>query len=718
MRQLIQNYRSGHLEVADVPAPGARARSVLVSTRASLISAGTERSSAQMARRSLVGKAVERPDLVRKVIAQVSSKGLVETARMVFSRLDAPVAPGYSCAGVVVDVGRDVPGIRIGDRVACAGQNHASHAEVVLVPRNLCVKIPEGVDFDDASYVAVGAIALQGIRQAEPALGEAVAVIGLGLVGQLTVQMLVASGCVVVATDLDATKLDLARTVGATAVPPDAFANAVIDMTSGRGADAVIIAASTKSDGPVTQAAEVCRKRGRVIVVGAVGMNLPREPFYIKEIDFRLSTSYGPGRYDATYEEHGVDYPHAYVRWTEQRNMEAFLALLQSGKVRARDVTTHRFPIERAEEAYQLILDGTEPYLGVTLQYPGTDAPRLRRTTILRPSAPAGAVRLGIIGAGNHVNDMLLPQLERRRDVEIRAVCTGSGMKARSVAAKWQAAYCTTDAAAVLDDASVNAVLIGTRHDSHAALVIRALRAGKHVFVEKPLCLTEEELAAVLEAYAQSAAQGPRLMVGFNRRYSPHAQKIRAALEARTSPLVMTYRVNAGAIDASHWVHDARTGGGRLIGEGCHFVDFMQYIAGAPVRTVYAVAVAHHHSGVTNDHALMTLEFHDGSVGSLVYAAGGDRALAKERFEAFADGRAIVLDDFRTTEIWRGGRRTRFRTSQQDKGFAGEMQAFCDSIVRPDAPHVPIAEVEAVTRACLLAERSLRSGEKYTVAVS
>ncbi len=718
MKQLVQNHRSGTLRVTEVPAPNAAPGSIVVATQASLISSGTERATVQMSRKSLMGKALERPDLVRKVLAQVERKGLLETARLVFSRLDAPVAPGYSCAGIVLEAGREVSGIKAGDRVACAGQGHASHAEVVAVPRNLCVRVPDGVELEDASYVALGAIAMQGIRQADPRLGEVVAVIGLGLLGQLTVQMLVASGCVVVATDLDAGKIEMAQKSGAAAVMPASLHDAVASVSGGRGADSVIITASTKDDMPVTLAAEICRKRGRVVVVGAVGMNLPREPYYLKEIDFRLSTSYGPGRYDPEYEEKGVDYPAAYVRWTEQRNMEAFLALVQAGKVATRKLTTHRFPIENAGAAYDLILQNSEPYLGVVLEYPQPFATRTATTVALHQNAAVGKVCLGIIGAGNHVNDMLVPQLRARHDVEIRAVCTGTGIKARGLGDKLRAAYCTTDHDAIWSDSSINAVLIGTRHDSHAQLVVQALEAGKHVFVEKPLCLTEDELARVLEAYSVGAASGLQLAVGFNRRHSPHAARIRAAFAGRTGPLVMSYRVNAGAIDAHHWVQDPVVGGGRIVGEGCHFVDLMQHVSGSLVSAVRAVSIDRHESGITSDHSIVTLEFTDGSIGTLIYAAGGDGSLAKERFEAFGGGCAVVVNDFLSTEIYRGGRRETFKTGKQDKGFAGEIAAFCDRIVSRKPDPRAVVELEAVTRACCLADRSVSSGDRYTVSVS
>jgi predicted dehydrogenase/threonine dehydrogenase-like Zn-dependent dehydrogenase len=717
MKQLVQSYRSGALTLDEVPAPLARPDAVLVATRNSLISAGTERASAQVARKSLIGKAAERPDLARKVWQQVQRQGLLQTAQLVMSRLDAPVAPGYSCSGVVLEVGAEVCGIKAGDHVACAGQNHASHAEVVCVPRNLCVPIPEGVSFEAASYVALGAIAMQGVRQAQPALGEVVAVIGLGLLGQLTVQMLLANGCRVIGTDPDAVRLALARGAGADAVPPAEFPARARHVSGGHGVDAVLITAGARDDGPVSVAAEICRKRGRVVVVGAVGMNLPREPFYIKEIDFRLSTSYGPGRYDPDYEEKGHDYPYAYVRWTEQRNMAGFLQLLQAGRVNTDTLTTHRFAIERATEAYELILNDAEPYLGVTLEYPRSVEARRAHTVQLTPTPRASALHLGVIGAGNHVTDQLLPLLKARKGVALRALCSATGMKARALGEKWGAAYCSSDPEAVLADPEINAVLIGTRHDSHAMLTVAALAAGKHVFVEKPLCRIAAEIPAVLEAWTQAAAQGLQLLVGFNRRHSPHAAEIRRWFAVRNNPLVMTYRVNAGAIDARHWTQDPQIGGGRIAGEGCHFIDFMQSICGAPVSAVTATSIARHDSTVTSDQAIITLDFEDGSIGTLIYAAGGDRALPKERFEAFGDSRAVVLDDFRTTELWHRGRRTRFRTRGQDKGFAAEIELFCAAALGAAVKLPSMSEVASVTWASCLASQALTSRTRERVPV-
>lgn len=719
MKQVVQNYRSGELSVREVAAPRVSAGGLLVRNECSLISAGTEKSTVRVAQKSLAGKALERPDMVRKVLRLARTKGVVETARVVLSRLETPAALGYSCAGTVVGVGRDVTGFRVGDRVACAGQNYASHAEWVFVPKNLCVPIPEGVSAEDACYVALGAIALQGVRRAEAQLGERVVVLGLGLLGQLTVQLLAANGCTVIGADVDASKLELARQHGARlAVALSDLPGAVAAASGGQGADAVIITASTKDDGPVELAGEISRKRGRVVIVGAVGLRVPREPYYVKELDLRVSTSYGPGRYDPVYEEGGHDYPFGYVRWTEQRNMEAFLDLVRDARVSARVLTTHRFPIERAGEAYALIMQGQEPYLGIALSYGGTteapaEPPRTMRVTA--PGRAEGAVRIGLIGAGSHVKDSLLPALGRQPGVELRAVCTGTGVNAEALARKLGAPLHTTDYEAVLGDDRVNAVLIGTRHNSHGNLVVKALEAGKHVFVEKPLCLSEEELRQVSAAYGRAARAGQRLLVGFNRRFSPHATRLREHFAGRGNPLVMSYRVNAGAIPPGHWTQDAKIGGGRIIGEGCHFVDLMQHVCGALTATVGAVSIGGSDSGITNDQSILSLEFTDGSVGTLVYAAGGDPALAKERLEVLGDSRAAVLDDYLRTELYRRGRRQVVKTRAQDKGFAAEMALFCQGVLSPDVEFPAFAEIEAVTRACLLAEDSLVTGERYPV---
>ena len=712
MRQVVQNFRSGELKVEDVPEPSARAGGLIVANVRSLISAGTEKSTVNVAKKNLVGKALERPEMVRKVLGKMRKDGLADTLAMVFQRLDAPVALGYSCAGVVVAVGDDAGEFRVGDRVACAGQNFASHAELVYVPKNLCVRMPDGLDFDAACYVTLGAIALQGVRQTEPRIGDVVAVIGLGLLGQLTVQILKANGCRVIASDIAADKLELARRCGADdAVAPSALEAAVAAASGGQGADAVIITASTKDNAPVEVAGEISRRKGRVVIVGAVGMNLPRDAYYKKELELRLSMSYGPGRYDPEYEDKGHDYPYGYVRWTEQRNMEAFLWLLQAGRVTTAPLTTHAYDIADAESAYRLMMEGSEPYLGILLRYPELAT----RPAPVAPAAAAaaGSVNIGIIGAGNHVRDMLLPQLRGLPGVALRWVCTSTGISGNALAAKLGISQRTTDFRQVLADAGTNAVLIGTRHDSHAALVRAALAAGKHVFVEKPLCLTAGELEAIGSDLARAGATAPRLMVGFNRRYSSHARVARQWFAGRRDPLVMSYRVNAGAIPREHWIQDPAVGGGRIIGEGCHFVDFMQYVCGALPVSVRGLRIGQHGSGITVDQCVLTFGFADGSVGTLIYTAGGDNALAKERFEAFGGGLALTMDDFLVTDCFRGGKLTRHKSGKRDKGFAAEMAQFSSEVQQGGVASMPFAEIAAVTRACLEAVRCLETGEEH-----
>ncbi len=716
MKQVIQSYRSGALKVADVPPPSLRGAGLLVLNQASLISPGTEKSTVQVAQKTLIGKAMERPEMVKKVLTAIQKDGLKETLKRVFDRLDTPVALGYSCAGTVAAVGDEARRFSVGDQVACAGQNYASHAEMVYVPKNLCVKIPDGVDVEDASFVTLGAIALQGIRQAEPRLGDRIAVIGLGLLGQLTVQLLKASGCRVIGADLDPSKLTLAQQLGADAVASSGeLIEAVSVFSAGQGVDAVIITASTKDNGPVQVAGAIARKKGRVVVVGAVGMDLPREPYYKKELDLRLSMSYGPGRYDSEFEEKGRDYPYGYVRWTETRNMQAFLELVAERKVQLKPLITHRFPIEEAEKAYALMMEGGVPYMGMVITYPRDTARALPATIPVAPAPAARSVTLGFIGAGNHVKDMLLPPLQSLAAVSIRGICTASGITAKSLAEKIQAGYCTSDVQAILDDAAINTILIGTRHDSHGSLAVKSLLADKHTFVEKPLCLTEEELVEIRSVYEKKAASGLQLMVGFNRRFSPHAKQAQEFFAGRKNPLVMLYRINAGRIPKEHWIQDPEVGGGRLIGEVCHFVDYMQALAGSLPTSVSARRVARHGSGITDDQCVLSLAFGDGSIGTIVYTAEGDRGLPKEYVEAHADGKSLTMQDFMDTQMYADGNTNHFKTAKREKGFQEEMTRFVQAVEQGLPPVMPFEEIEAVTRACLLAMQSLQTGSAYEV---
>lgn len=711
MKQIVQQNRSGLVKVEDVPPPSLRGAGLLVLNEVSLISPGTEKSTVQSAQKNLLGKVLERPERLKKVLTAIRNDGLTDTIKRVFDKLDTSSALGYSSAGTVIEVGKDAGVFSAGDRVACAGQNYASHAEMIYVPKHLCVKIPEGVESEDASFVTLGAIALQGIRQAEPRLGDRIAVIGLGLLGQLTVQMLKASGCRVLGSDLDLSKLELARQLGAdAAVASTGLVEAAGSFSDGQGVDAVILTASTKDNGPIEMAGEIARKKGRVVVVGAVGMNLPREPYYKKELELRLSMSYGPGRYDSHYEEQGHDYPFGYVRWTEQRNMQAFLELVAERKIRLKPLITHRFSIEQAEAAYSLMMDGTTPYMGMVITYPSDRATPLPRTIPVTSQPSGQAVSLGIIGAGNHVKDMLLPPLQTLQNMTIRGICSATGMTAKALADKLKAAYCTSDVQAILDDAMINTVVIGTRHDSHGSLVVKSLLADKHVFVEKPLCLTQVELHDIRAAYEKKASDGRHLMVGFNRRFSPHAAQARTFFASRANPLVMLYRINAGRIPKEHWVQDPDVGGGRIIGEICHFVDYMQSLCAALPLSVYAARIGRHSSGITDDQCSISITFGDGSIGTIMYTAGGNAGVQKERFEAHADGRSLVMNDFIETITYEGTKSHVFKTAKREKGFAEELTQFARAIDQGLPPVVPFDHLEAVTRTCLLAVQSLRSG--------
>ena len=717
MKQVLQNNKTGRMAVADVPTPIVQQGRVLVRAAASLISAGTERMAVDEGKKSLLGRARERPELVKQVIEKAKNEGLLKTFNAVRSKLGSSTALGYSAAGIVIDVGDDVTEFRAGDRVACAGAGYASHAEVLSVPKNLCVRLPDEVSFDAGAFGTLGAIALQGVRLAEPTLGESVVVIGLGLLGQITVQLLKANGCRVFGVDLDATKVELARELGADggAVSDESVKKAVLDWSRGRGADAVLITAATASNQPVELAGEISRLKGRVVAVGMVGLDVPRNLYFKRELSLMVSMSYGPGRYDPEYEERGHDYPFAYVRWTENRNIEAFLDLVAEGRVNVEKLITHRFRIEEGERAYQLIAGETkEPYLGIILQY-DTERELERRIEVKgseKASSAAKAVRVGMIGAGVYAQAMLLP-FYKDEGVDFRAITTASGITARDIAEKYGFNYCAANAADVLDDREVNLVVVATRHDLHAELARRALANGKHVFVEKPLALSDAELDGVLDAAANSEG---RLMVGYNRRFSPLARAAREFFNGRQAPLSISYRVNAGRIPKSHWLQDPREGGGRIIGEVCHFVDMMQYLTGALVTRVYAEpVVSRNQEMVDEDNVFITLRFSDGSNGSIAYLSEGDKAMPKERVEIFSEGKSFVLDDFRSATAYRNGREENIKARQQDKGQADETRAVCEVVLTGRPAPISLDDLAATTRATFRIRESLRTGQSMTV---
>jgi predicted dehydrogenase/threonine dehydrogenase-like Zn-dependent dehydrogenase len=739
MKQVVQNYRSGELKVADVPTPTVRSGGVLVSVSASLVSVGTERTMVDLAQSSLLEKARKRPDLVRQVIDKARLEGVLTTYQKAMNKLDTLSPLGYSCAGTVLEVGEGVSDLHPGERVACAGAGYANHAQVVSAPRNLVARLPalesgETVSSEEAAFTTVGAIALQGVRQAGPTLGETVAVVGLGLVGQLTVQLLKANGCRVLGMDLKVARCQLAERMGAdaTATSNGAFADLCSEWTEGRGADAVIITASTKSNAPIELSAQISRDRGRVVAVGLVGLDVPRKPFYEKELDLRLSRSYGPGRYDPDYEEHGHDYPIGYVRWTENRNMQAFLDLLAQEKLDVQPLITHRFPIEQATEAYDLITgDRAGEALAVILTYPevkeqtspivrltpDSDHPAQPVPTLQRSASKRSNVRLGLIGAGNFAQGVLLPALKGVEQAQLHAVCSASGLSARHAGKQYDAAYCTAEAKRVIEDPDIDVVLIATRHGSHARFVTQALQAGKHVFVEKPLALNEEQLHEIVETFNIQHSDVPTLlMVGFNRRFAPLAVEMREFL-ADAGPLVAHYRVNAGYIPPDSWVHDPVEGGGRIIGEVCHFVDFLQFLTEANPVTVHANSLRPDGGEeIPEDNVTIQITFSDGSVGSILYAANGDKAFPKERVEAFGGGRAAALDNFRKLEMVKNGRRSAKRSwFKQDKGHAGELEAFTEGVRSEGASPISFESLVKTTLTTFRILDALRTGEPQEI---
>jgi predicted dehydrogenase/threonine dehydrogenase-like Zn-dependent dehydrogenase len=706
MKQVLQNAKTGAVSVVEVPAPVVQPGHLLVRTAASLISAGTERSSVESAQKNLLTRAIEQPQLVKQAIDKARNEGVSRTIDAIRGKLGSFTALGYSAAGIVIDFGDEVSGFRVGDRVACAGVGYASHAEVLSVPQNLCVRLPDDLGFDSAAFATVGAIALQGVRLAELTLGESVVVIGLGLIGQLTVQLLNAHGCRVFAIDVDANKIDLAKRLGANdgCAPEDDAKQRVIEWSRGRGADAVLITAGTTSNEPVELAGEISRAKGRVIVVGAVGLNIPRKPYYDRELTFRISMSYGPGRYDREYEERGHDYPIGYVRWTEGRNIEAFLDMIAAGKIDVEPLITHRFKVEDAERAYELITS-SEPHVGVLLQYDSTRPLEDRIPLSTKPSRTEKAVRIGLIGAGDYAKSMLLPNF-KEFGAEFVGVATASGVSARSVGEQYGFRFCASSADEVIANAEVNLVVLATRPASHGELTRRALESAKHVFVEKPLAITDEELDAILNA----TPSGGALMVGFNRRFSPLAQTAHDFFANRQTPLSINYRVNAGRFAPNHWVQDPAEGG-RIIGEVCHFIDFVHFLTGSLTTRDYAEAIASRNSEVTDkDSVFITLRLADGSNASIAYLAEGDKALPKERIEIFGGGRSFVIDDFRSATAYENGKEKTTKLREQDKGQREEVRTVMSVVLEGKPAPIALEDLVTTTRATFRIKESLRTG--------
>ena len=754
MKQVLQDLRSHKVQVEEVPPPCCLPGGVLVKNAASLISSGTERATVALGGKTLLGKALERPDLVRRLFRRLQTSGVADVIATVRARLETAVALGYSSAGTVLQVGAEAEEFAVGDRVACAGAGHAGHAEVIWVPKNLCVKIPSNVSFESAASVAVGAIALQGVRVADAKLGERVAVIGLGLVGQLVAQILQANGCVVWGLDTDPERVRLALELGLDfACENRAWQQSPYSALSqrGAGADAVILTAATRSNEPIELAGELARDRGVVVVVGDVRADIPREHYYKKELQVRYSRSYGPGRYDPEYEQGGADYPYGFVRWTERRNMEAFLGLVGQQKVRVEPLLTHRFSIDEALQAFQLLSgERKERYVGILLNYPGV-AQLSNRVSLQAPapssppvhsasssprsdwgeesrsalgqatnSSPQPADRttetrktvgVGWIGAGSFSRAKLLPSLKKIGGLEFLGLANATGASARRVAQSFGFRYCSTDPTEILKDPDIHTVFIATRHHLHASLVIAALERGKDVFVEKPLCVNEAELNQISEKLAGS---GRILSVGFNRRFSPFARECTSFFAGRREPLSILYRVNAGRLPITHWTYDPAQGHGRVIGEVCHFVDLAACLAASLPAEVQAWPVSGP-SDSAEDNLHMQILFADGSRAEILYLSSGDASVPKERIEVSGEGRTAISDDFRKAWFYSQNHCRSKSLFSQDKGHREELRAFVEAVSDGREPPIPFESLRATTLATFRLRESLRCGKALPV---
>jgi len=712
MKQVLQNMRDGKTTVTEVPVPTPHTGQALVKVATSLVSAGTERMLVEFGEKSLLGKARSRPDLVRQVVDKMKREGALPTLQAAFNRLDQPMALGYSSAGTIVALGDGMEGFKVGQRVACAGGGYAVHAEYDLVPRLLLTPLPESVDFESAAFTTLGAIALHGFRLADPQIGENVAVIGLGLLGLLAGQIAAAAGCLVFGIDTNPQRVALAASLGLSACLRDQAVDSALAFTLNRGFDVVLICADTPSNDPVELAALIARDRARIVATGAVGLTFPRKIYYEKELSFVNSRSYGPGRYDASYEENGRDYPVGYVRWTEARNFQAVVDLMAGGKLKVAPLITHRFPIKEAAAAYEVITGKKKQvFLGVLLTYPPDTSPGSRVVRFnVQPSKREGLVTLGVLGAGLFANATLLPAIRKIPAIQLAGIASAGGLHAQHSARKFGFSYAASSDDEILNDPNINTVAILTRHDMHAALVLKALQAGKHVFVEKPLAITPESLEEIVQALSSANSL---LLTGFNRRFAPLAVELSKFLADRREPLHMHYRVNAGCIPLNHWVHDPAQGGGRIIGEGCHFVDFLAFLAGAAPLSVSASALPDN-GKYHQDNISMTFTFPDGSLGVVDYLSNGHKSFPKERLEVFCGGRVAVLDDFRSLELVHAGQR-RVVKKAQDKGWYGEWVAFSKAIREGGEPPIPYEQLVGVTKATFAVMESLRAGKTINI---
>jgi predicted dehydrogenase/threonine dehydrogenase-like Zn-dependent dehydrogenase len=718
MKQLLQNLRTGETSVNEVPIPTPKPGTALVRTAVSLVSSGTERMVVEFAQKSLIGKANSRPDQVLQVLDKARREGVLTTFEAVLNRLDQPMPLGYSSAGTIVAVGDGLSGFRVGDRVACAGGGYAVHAEYVVVPENLITLLPPEIDFESAAFATVGAIAMHGFRLADIQLGERVAVIGLGLLGLLAASIADASGCQVLGIDLDPDRIALAKSMGILAVLRAQAEGAAQQYSHGQGYDAILICADTLTDDPIQLAGAIARDKANVVAVGAVGLNIPRAVYFAKELNFINSRSYGPGRYDSNYEEKGHEYPIGYIRWTEGRNLESFVDLVARQRINVKPLISHRFAIADSPEAYDLILGKAEtPFLGILITYPEAQQPPSHSSKIMASASHIARkeqiVKLGILGAGNFASAVMLPALKKNRQIDLIGIASASGLSAQNAANKFGMQYATSNVDEIIANPEVNTVAILTRHNLHSQQILSALQAKKHVFVEKPLAINHDQLGTIKKQLATD--KNFLLTVGFNRRFAPLSKKMQKFVSQRVEPLVAHYRINAGYIPLTHWVHDPNVGGGRIIGEGCHFIDFLTFLVGDVPVSVTAQALPDG-GRYREDNVQITLVYPDGSLGTVSYFANGDKALAKERVEVLAGGSVAILDDFRSLELIRAGKRKIIRSRlRQDKGFRAEWDSFSQAILGGGPPPIPYDHLFAVTNAAFAAVEALRTGERVPI---
>jgi predicted dehydrogenase len=703
MKHLVQEVGTGRTIINDVPTPLAGPGQVLIAVQASVISAGTERYVVDLAKKSLLGKARQRPEDVKRILQKIRGEGIGSTLKQLRAKLDEPMTLGYSTAGIVLACGWDVHEFKPGDRVAAAGP----HAETIAAGRNLCALIPEGVSFEQAAYTSIASIALQGIRLARVSLGDRVLVIGLGLIGQICIALLKAQGCRVFGVDIDPAKLEIASSMGADAVGLGVPADQVKAFSSANGVDAVILTTATGDNGPIEFAAESARAKGRIVLVGTAGLNIPRPPFFKKELEFTVSHSLGPGRDEASYEEKGVDYPLSHVRWTAQRNMQTVLETIAAGRLPLERLTTHRFSIDRAPDAYDLISSGREPHFGIVIMYPAPEVNPVRKLALKAPAPATGSLGISLIGAGNFARLIMTPILAKASGVEMRGICTARGVNADHTGRKMRFSFATTDANEIWNDPGTNAVFIFTRHDLHATQVIDGLRAGKNVFVEKPLCIKPEELAAIARTVEELGSDCPILMVGFNRRFAPATQRVREFF-ADIVPLTIQYRFAPGYVPPDSWTQDMEVGGGRVVGEACHAVDTCSAIARSiPIR-IFAESIAvPNELETTDDSILITIRHANGSISGISYQARGNKSLPAERVEVFGGGKSAIIDNWSETQLWKDGCR-RFRGAPR-KGHEEELRAFLDAC-RTGIWPIPWEDLYGTTWASLSAIQSLREG--------